>query len=335
MVYKIVFLDRETFPKSAIIPRPSVDHHWIEYGLTESDQILDRIRDADIVLTNKTAIRADVLQKCENLKLIVLTATGYDHIDLPVAKKRGIVVCNCLHYGTPSIAEHTLMLMMNLSRNAYRYMRSVEKGGWQKTKNFCIFDYPVFELKGKVLCIFGRGATGCEVARLAKAFGLKVYFADRKRSGKQSGSQSKKQSKKLREGYIAFDDALKMADIISLHLPLNEETHFLFSHREFEMMKPSVFLVNVARGQIVDQEALVAALKEKKIAGAALDVIDKEPPTIEIEKHSLLKEIADDRFNLIVSPHVAWLGSQSIATLLGQCMENIEQFHKGTPVRMV
>lgn len=323
MVYKIVFLDRETFPKSAVIPRPAVVHDWVEYGLTETDQILSRVEDADIVLTNKTAIRADVLQQCEKLKLIVLTATGYDHIDLAVARKKGIVVCNCLHYGTPSIAEHTLMLMMNLSRNAYRYMRSVEKGIWQKTKNFCLFDYPVFELKGKVLCIFGKGATGSEVARLATAFGLKVYFAERKHSAK------------VRKGYIDFDQALKRADIVSLHLPLNEETQSLFSAREFALMKPSAFLVNVARGQIVDQKALVVALKENKIAGAALDVIEREPPSTEIEKHPLLKEIANDSCNLIVSPHIAWLGSQSIATLLGQCMENIEQFHKGTPVRTV
>uniref|UniRef100_K1Q400 D-isomer specific 2-hydroxyacid dehydrogenase NAD-binding domain-containing protein n=1 Tax=Magallana gigas TaxID=29159 RepID=K1Q400_MAGGI len=202
-------------------------------------------------------------------------------------------------------------------------MRSVEKGMWQKTKNFCLFDYSVFELKGKVLCIFGKGATGSEVARLATAFGLKVYFAERKHSAK------------VRQGYIDFDQALKMADIVSLHLPLNEETQSLFSTREFALMKPSAFLVNVARGQIVDQQALVVALKEKKIAGAALDVIDREPPSIEIEKHPLLKEIANDSCNLVVSPHIAWLGSQSIATLLGQCMENIEQFHKGTPVRTV
>lgn len=319
----VVFLDRGNFPETLVIPRPKISCEWVEYPFTDSDDVFSRISTADVVLTSKVVLRKSILDQCPRLKLIVALGTGCDHIDLDAAHERKITVCNCFDYGTSTVAEHTLSFMLSLCRNTFRYARAISRGRWQKSKNFYFLDYPISEMKGKNLCIFGKGSVGREVARLAENFGIKVFFAERKNSNV------------VRDGYISFYEAVKKADFVTLHVPLTKETAHLFSTEEFELMKKEAFFINVSRGAVVDEKALVKALVKKEIAGAAFDVVEKEPPEKSISDHPLLRLLDDDTYNVIASAHVAWASLNAMSSLLKQTMENIDAFYCGKPVRIV
>ncbi|HJF27624.1 MAG TPA: 2-hydroxyacid dehydrogenase [Acinetobacter lwoffii] len=286
------------------------------YPLTSADVLLERVADAEVIITNKVVINAETIRQCPQLKLILISATGTNNVDLAEARARGIVVCNCQAYGTSAVAQHTLMLMLNLATSFLSYQRAIQQGEWQKSTQFCLLDAPIVELAGKTLGIVGYGELGQAVARLAEAFGMQIRIAAL--PGRPAD-----------ESRIPFAALLPQVDFLSLHCPLTEDTHHLISHAELDAMKPGAFLLNCARGGIVDEQALAQALREGKIAGAATDVLSVEPPK---EGNVLLDASIP---NLIVTPHNAWGSVDARQRIVDQLLENVEAFKQGQPIRQV
>ena len=286
------------------------------YPATSATEIHSRVADVDVIITNKVMIDAVTIQQCPQLKLILISATGTNNVDLAAAKARGIVVCNCQAYGTSAVAQHTLMLMLTLATSFLTYQRAIQQGEWQKASQFCLLGAPIVELAGKTLGIVGYGELGHAVARLAEAFGMKVLIAALP-------------NRPADDSRIPFTDLLPQVDFLSLHCPLTEDTRHLISHAELDTMKPSAFLINCARGGIVDEQALAQALREGKIAGAATDVLTVEPPK---EGNVLLDASIS---NLIVTPHNAWGSVDARQRIVDQMVENVAAFKQGQPIRQV
>jgi len=315
---KAVFLDYE-----------SLDQHDLDlsaleasfdtlssYPSTSQAQLLERVQHADVIISNKVIVDAATIQQCPNLKLILISATGTNNIDLIQARAQGIVVCNCQGYGTSAVAQHTLTLMLALATSLLQYDRAVQQGQWNKSPIFCLLDFPIVELEGKTLGILGYGELGQAVAKLAEAFGMKVLV----------GSLPNRPSDSSR---IPFSALLPQVDFLSLHCPLTEDTRDLIDAKAFDAMKPSAFLINCARGGIVNEPALADALIQGKIAGAATDVLTVEPPK---EGNVLLESHLP---NLIVTPHSAWGSVDARQRIVQQMVENAEAFKAGQPIRQV
>ena len=315
---KAVFLDYE-----------SLDQHDLDlsaleasfdtlslYPSTSQAQLLERVQHADVIISNKVIVDAATIQQCPNLKLILISATGTNNIDLIQARAQGIVVCNCQGYGTSAVAQHTLTLMLALATSLLQYDRAVQQGQWNKSPIFCLLDFPIIELEGKTLGILGYGELGQAVAKLAEAFGMKVLV----------GSLPNRPSDSSR---IPFTALLPQVDFLSLHCPLTEDTRDLIDAKAFDAMKPSAFLINCARGGIVNEQALADALVQGKIAGAATDVLTVEPPK---EGNVLLDPHLP---NLIVTPHSAWGSVDARQRIVQQMVENAEAFKAGQPIRQV
>ena len=315
---KAVFLDYE-----------SLDQHDLDlsaleasfdtlslYPSTSQAQLLERVQHADVIISNKVIVDAATIQQCPNLKLILISATGTNNIDLIQARAQGIVVCNCQGYGTSAVAQHTLTLMLALATSLLQYDRAVQQGQWNKSPIFCLLDFPIIELEGKTLGILGYGELGQAVAKLAEAFGMKVLV----------GSLPNRPSDSSR---IPFAALLPQVDFLSLHCPLTEDTRDLIDAKAFDAMKPSAFLINCARGGIVNEQALADALTQGKIAGAATDVLTVEPPK---EGNVLLDPHLP---NLIVTPHSAWGSVDARQRIVKQMVENAEAFKAGQPIRQV
>jgi glycerate dehydrogenase len=311
---KIVFLDRDTIGPSVSIDRPDFPHEWVEYGKTAPEDVAARIADADIAVTNKAPIRADAIAGASRLKMIAVTATGYDVIDLAAAKERGITVSNVRGYAVNTVPEHTFALIFALRRSIVGYRQDVIAGEWQRANQFCFFNHPIRDLSGSVLGIFGRGALGKSVARIGEAFGMKPVFAARK------------DASSIEPRYTPFHEVIETADIITLHMPLTPATRDLIGMPEFLRMKRKPLIVNTARGGLVNEAALVQALDDGLIAGAGFDVLTKEPPAPD---NPLLKVL--ERPNVIVTPHVAWASDEAMQALWAQVVGNIENFEKGSP----
>lgn len=309
MTIEIVFLDRDSLPVPVSVP--SFPHHYTEYAASSRDDIIARCAAANVIITNKVPLDAETLAALPALKLIAVAATGYNHIDLAACRERGIAVCNIRNYGDETVAEHAFMLMMALMRNLPAYQRDVAAGVWQNAPQFCHFGAPIRDLQGATLGIFGRGGIGLALARRAEAFGMKVIFGERKGAAQ------------VREGYVAFDAMLAQADVLSLHCPLNEQTRNLIDIAELQAMKPGAILINTARGGIVNEDALVAALKYGQIGGAGFDVLSVEPPR---EGNPLLKARLP---HLIVTPHVGWASREAMQRLAAQLTANIEAWQRG------
>ncbi len=286
------------------------------YPTTHPQDVLARVCDVDVIITNKVVIDAAIIQQCPHLKLISISATGTNNVDLAAAKARGIVVCNCQAYGTSAVAQHTLMLMLNLATSFVSYQKDIQAGKWQKAAQFCLLDAPIVELAGKTLGIIGYGELGRAVAKLAEAFGMKVLV----------GNLPNRPSDASR---VPFAELLAQVDFLSLHCPLTEDTKHLMSTAQFEAMKPSAFLINCARGGIVDEVALANALRTGQIAGAATDVLTVEPPTA---GNVLLDPSIP---NLIVTPHNAWGSVDARQRIVNQMLENVDAFKAGQPIRQV
>ena len=313
-VPRIVFLDRDSLPWP--VRRPALPHQWEEYPNTATAQRLERLQGARIAISNKVALEGELLIRLPELKLIAVSATGVNQIDVAACRELGIAVCNIRNYADNSVAEHTLMLMLALRRKLLDYQRSVAAGEWQRADQFCLMQHPIQDLAGATLGIVGKGALGESVARLARAFGMHVLFAERK------------QARLLRNGYTPFDEVLQSADVLSLHCPLTEATRQLIGARELAQMKPGAILINTARGALVDAQALAGALSNYSIAGAGIDVLEHEPPQA---GSPLLAPLP----NLIVTPHCAWLGSGALAALAEQLIGNIEAFLRGEAHNLV
>ncbi len=311
---KIVFLDRDTIGPAVTITRPEFAHEWVEYGKTPEAQVAERIRDADIVITNKAPVREASIAAAPKLKMIAVAATGYDVVDLACAKERGIVVSNVRGYAVNTVPEHTFALIFALRRSIVGFREDVIAGEWQRANQFCFFNHPIRDLAGSTIGIFGGGTLGSSVARIAEALGMKVLFAGRK------GASD------VAEGYTPFEAVLEQADIITLHMPLKPETRDLIGIDEFRRMKRHPLIINTARGGLVNEADLVTALDEGLIGGAGFDVLTKEPPAPD---NPILKVI--DRPNVILTPHVAWASDEAMQSLWRQVIEHVENFRKGTP----
>lgn len=286
------------------------------YPATSPDQILSRVQDAQVIISNKVMLDANLIRQLPELKLILISATGTNNVDLVAARQQEIVVCNCQGYGTAAVAQHTLMLMLCLATSLLKYDRAVRAGAWNRSEQFCLLDYPITELAGKTLGIVGYGELGKAVARLAEAFGMQVNIASLPH---RPGGPER----------VPLQELLAQVDFLSLHCPLTEETRNLIGAAELQQMKSSAFLINCARGGLVNEAALAQALRQGQIAGAASDVLTVEPPK---EGNILLN---NDIPNLIITPHTAWGSMQARQRMLDQLTENTQAFMQGQPIRRV
>ena len=311
----IVVLDRDT-----LVNRPfdfDFPHTLSSYGTTEAHETLERIRGADIVITNKVVISAQAFAENLQLKLVAVTATGVNNVDVEAAKQNGTAVCNIRAYGNESVAEHAFMMMITLMRNLPAYQRDVAAGLWENSPFFCHLGAPMRDLNGKTLAIFGRGNIGKTLATYAQAFKMNVVFAEHK------NAQS------VRDGYVSFDEAIRSADVVSLNCPLTPQTANMIGEAELQQMKPGAILINCGRGGLVDEAALVAALKYGQIGGAGFDVLTQEPPR---DGNPLLKARLP---NLIVTPHIAWASQEAANRLFDILLDNINRFVAGNPQNLV
>lgn len=309
--YKIVFLDRATL--GVPLRAPKFPHEYKEYQETSVDEIVGRLADADIAIINKVPLRAPTLEKLPKLKLIAVAATGTDVIDKPYCKAHDIPIVNIRNYAVNTVPEHTLALIFALRRSLVPYVLDVRRGKWQTINQFCYFDHPMHDIAGSTLGLIGFGALGKSVARRAEALGMRVIATD------------------VYEfpGKVDLDTILKESDTISLHCPLTDGTRNIIGAAELKKMKNNAILINTARGGLVDEEALVAALKAGEIAGAGFDVLTVEPP----KSGNVL--LSADLPNLIVTPHVAWASVEAMTVLANQLVDNIEAWVAGKPQNLV
>jgi len=315
MTHKIVFLDRKSLIAS--LRTPGFAHEWIDHDQTPASEVAARIHDASVIISNKVKLPGELLAQAPNLKMIAAAATGTDNIDLAYCRDHGIVVSNIRRYAVHAVPEHAFMMMLALRRNLLGWREDVRDGLWQRSDQFCLFTRPVNDLFGSTLGLVGHGSLGQGMRKLAEAFGMRVLISDYRHAAT------------TREGYTAFDSVLREADVISLHTPLTPETRHMISTREFGLMKPTAILINTARGNLVDEAALVEALKSQRIAGAGFDVLSVEPPR---EGNPLLDL---DLPNFILTPHVAWSSREAMQFLADQLVDNIEAFVAGKPSNVV
>lgn len=309
---KAVFLDFATMGPGldisalqALLPELEI------FDLTSDMQTAERIEGAHVILTNKIRLSEELLSNCPTLRVIGLTATGTDNIDLDAAKRYGIAVCNIRAYCTQSIAEHVFGCLLNLTRSLQQYSAAVRAGQWQDSANFCLLSFPIRELSGMTLGIIGYGELGKGVANLARSFGMEVIVSVR------PGTQ------RTNDDRVAFEDVLRRADVISLHCPLTAATAGMFAEIEFKKMKSNAILINTARGGLVDSDALVTALKSGEIAAASIDVLSKEPP---VDGNPLLNY---DGPNLMITPHIGWGSDQARQAAIDELTANIAAFIRG------
>ncbi len=284
------------------------------YGSTSADLITSRLANADIVISNKVQLSAEVLRQLPHLKLICIAATGINNVDLNAARQLGITVCNARDYATHSVAQHAMALLLGLSNQIHENAQAIAAGQWSESPTFCLLKHPIRQLHGLTMTIIGFGNLGQATARLAQAFGMNICIAERPHA------------EQVREGRVAFAQALAQADVVSLHCPA-VGSNFLLGAAELELLKPTAMLINTARGALVDPEALVNALQTGQLAGAALDVLAQEPPAI---TDVLLNPNIP---NLLLSPHVAWASADAMQNLVDQIIENIQSFLSERPIR--
>ena len=308
---KIVCLDADTLGNDVDLDSVFGKFgEFVSYNMTDETQTIQRLQNADIVLTNKVLITKDVIAKT-NLKLICVTATGVNNIDLDAAKKANILVKNVAGYSTNSVVQQTFANILAI-RNSTSYYENYGKNsdGWAKSPIFVNLDKPIFELSGKKFCVIGLGTIGLEVAKVAQAFGCEVSYYST--SGNNSNSNFKR---------VIFDEVLK-SDIISIHAPLNENTKNLFNSQTLNQLKDGAMLVNSGRGGIVDEEYMAKLIDEREIYFIT-DVLEKEPI---VANHPLLKVKNKDR--LMITPHIAWASVEARRKLIELSVKNIEDFIK-------
>ena len=315
---RIVFLDRGTIAPQIRIPELSFPHTITAHEHSDAGQVVERAKDATIIINNKVPLRGETLSQLKNLKLIAVAATGTDAIDKKYCREHGIPITNIRGYAAHTVPEHTMALILALQRNLVGYRQDVIDGEWQRSGQFCFFTHQIHDLSGKNLGVIGEGALGQGVARLARAFSMRIMFAAHKHS----------------EGwgplYTPWKEVIETSDVITLHSHLIESTRNLIAYPEFQQMKKKPILVNTSRGGLVVEEDLERALEEGLISGAGLDVTSPEPPPAD----SVIMRIAR-RPNVIVTPHVAWASDEAQQALTDQLFENIENFMAGRPSNLV
>ncbi len=315
---KIVVLDGHTANPGDLSWEPL--ERWGEvwvYPRTPAQEVVARSQDADILVVNKVRIGAGELGALPRLKLLAVTATGVNNIDLEAARAAGVAVCNAPGYGAPSVAQHVFALVLALNNAPHLHHADVIQGGWSRSPDWCYTVQPVFELRGKVLGLFGLGEIAREVARIGQAFGMEV-LAHRKNTDKGAPDGVR---------LVAVETLFRRSDVLSLHAPLTPETRHLVRAQTLAWMKPSALLINTARGDLVDETALLQALQEGRIAGAGLDVLSQEPPPPD---HPLFRAP-----NCLITPHMAWATREARQRLLDITFRNIEAFLKGESLHRV
>jgi len=312
---RIVFLDRAILP--APLRAPAFAHTWTEFPATAPHELDERLRDATIVVSSKIALRAQTLAKHPSIRFIAVAGTGTDAFDLDYCRGHGIAVSNVSGYAKNTVPEHAFMLILALMRNLPAYRADVAAGLWQQAEPFCLLTHPLTDLHGKTLGIVGEGAIGQGSARIAHGFGMRVLFADHE------------PPKAADLDYVPLDELLASSDVVTLHCPLTPATRGLIGEAQLRRMKKSALLINTARGGLVDEAALMRALREGWIGGAGLDVLSSEPPRA---GNALLDAQLP---NLIVTPHVAWAGGDALQAFAEQLIANIEAYVAGQPRNLV
>ena len=315
---RAVFLDHTSLDLGDLDLQPLRDAfgELVLHAGSQPGDVAERLQGAQVAISNKVPLDAATLAACPELKLILLSATGTNNVDLAAARQQGITVCNCQGYGTPSVAQHTLLLLLALATRLPDYQQAVRGGAWQRASQFCLLDFPIIELEGKTLGLLGHGELGGAVARLAEAFGMRVLL------GALPGRPP-------RADRVPLDELLPQVDALTLHCPLTEQTRNLIGKAELARMKPTALLINTARGGLVDEQALADTLRAGHLGGAAFDVLTEEPPR---QGNPLL---ADDIPRLIITPHNAWGSREARQRIVGQLSENAAAFFAGTPRRVV
>lgn len=314
---KIVVLDRATIAPHINVRTPAFAHEWTEHDHTSTGQVAERVTDASVLIVNKAHLGRENLDRANHLKLIAVAATGLDNIDLEFCRERGITVSNIRNYAVHTVPEHAFSLILALSRNLMGYREDVQAGEWHRSGQFCFFNEPVFDLHGKRLGIYGEGSIGQSVATLGRAFGMEVVFSAHK------GIEG------LGPLYTPFEEVVRTADVHTLHCPLLPGTRGMIGLPEFRQMKPGAIIVNTARGGLIVEDDLATAVRDRLIAGAAIDVLASEPPD---DDHPLVR-LSRER-NFILTPHTAWASTEAMQTLSDQMIDNIENFMEGSPTNV-
>ncbi|WP_137974350.1 2-hydroxyacid dehydrogenase [Pseudomonas sp. F(2018)] len=315
---RAVFLDHASLDLGDLdlAPLRQVFGELVLHDASTGEQAAERLQGAQVAISNKVRLDANTLAACPELRLILVSATGTNNVDLGAARARGITVANCQGYGTASVAQHTLMLLLALATRLPDYQAAIRDGAWQLASQFCLLDFPIIELEGKTLGILGHGELGGAFARLAEALGMHVLY------GALPGRPA-------RADRLPLDELLPQVDALSLHCPLTEQTRHLIGAAELALMKPQALLLNTARGGLVDEQALADALRAGHLGGAAFDVLSEEPPRT---GNPLL---AADIPRLILTPHNAWGSREARQRIVGQLSENASAFFAGTPKQVV
>ena len=287
------------------------------YDRTPKEQVIERIGDAEAVYVNKVPIDRKVMDKCPSIRFIGVLATGYNVIDVEAAREKGIVVCNVPTYGTSSVAQYAIALLLELCHHAGEHSACVKAGEWTKNEDWCFWKYPLIELSGKKMGIIGFGRIGQMTGRLAAAFGMEVLAFD-------SHPAADMEIEGCR--YAALDEVIESADVISLHCPLFPETREIINKETISRMKDGVMIINTSRGPLICEKDLADALKSGKVAGAAVDVVSVEPVQ---EDNPLLKAP-----NIIITPHIAWAPKESRQRLMDVAVGNLRAYLAGGPVNV-
>ena len=287
----------------------------VYYDLTPSEKLVERIKDADAVICNKTVISAEVMAEAKNLKYIGLFATGFNNIDIEYAKKAGITVCNAGSYSTAAVAQYVFACILNHTNKVREYTDFVNDGGWKNSETFSPFVFETQELMGKKIGIIGYGSIGKEVAKIANAFSMDVLVYTRTPTTDNTVT------------FTDLDTLVETSDIITVHCPLNSQTEKMFDEKMFSKMKQGAYFINASRGGVVVESALKEALLSGKLSGAAIDVLTAEP----MQKNCELVNLK----GLTVTPHIAWAPVETRTRLLDIVIDNLKSFMEGNPKNVV
>ena len=313
---KIVLTDAQTVVDEAVTAEPLNEFgEIVQHGLLKYDEVAEAIKDADMVIVNKTVMDAGSLRLAKELRYIGLFATGYNNIDIDYCRTHGITVCNAGSYSTEAVAQHTFALILEHFNTTARYNDYVQDGKWKRSPTFSPFVYPLNELSGKTIGIVGLGAIGQRVAGIARAFGMEVV----------AYSRSKRDIAGVRQ--VDFDTLLKESDIVTVHCPLNADSERMFNRETFGKMKKGALFVNTARGGVVVENDLKEALESGYLGGAGIDVLTVEP----MVEDCVLMGVK----NCIITPHIAWAPLETRKRLMGIVCDNIRGFLNGTPQNVV
>ncbi|AEK19880.1 glycerate dehydrogenase [Methanococcus maripaludis X1] len=287
------------------------------YDRTLESEVVERISDSEIVITNKVIIGKEVFEKCKNIKYVGVTATGYNVVDTNLAKELGVIVTNVPAYSTDSVAQLVFSFILEHCQNVFKYTESVKSGDWVNSKDFSYQKFPIIELAGKSLGIIGFGAIGKKVAEIGNAFGMNVLV----------NTRSPSKTDEINVNFVSKEEIFKNSDFLTLHCPLNEETDKIVNEKTLNLMKKSAILINTGRGGLVNEKDLANALNLEKIAGAGLDVLSTEPPK---EDNPLL-----NAKNTYITPHVAWASYEARKRLMDVTINNVKSFIDGNPINVV